>query len=390
MKKLLLLLLLSFITLSHAQNPNLTIDAEISILTIGPGSLLNDSFGHSGFRVKNRYSDIVYNYGMFDFNAPNFYLNFAKGKLNYYMGKNSFKDFKGFYIWQNRSIKEQVLNLSEEQKRELYAFLLNNIKPENKYYLYDFFYDNCATRIRDVSETVLNNNINYNTPKSYKEETFRELIQKNLNWNSWGSFGIDVALGSVIDRTATPREYMFLPEYIFDFFEEASFKNTGKPIVKETKIIYEEKVSNKQFSFFNSPFFVFCLIALLIMATTFNDYKKKKRSIGLDIFIFSVLGLIGILLILLWFATDHAATAYNYNLLWAFPLSLFTIIQVIKKQPKKWFIAYLKFLVLMLCLMVLHWIIGVQRFAPVLIPIIIALSFRYVYLIRFYKEKALS
>ena len=387
MKKPLLLLLLSCFTLLNAQNPNLTYEAEISILTIGPGSSLNDNFGHNGFRVKTGYIDIVYNYGVYDFDTPNFYTKFAQGKLNYLLGVSYYEDFEKAYIKQNRTIKEQVLNLNQDQKRAFYSFLLNNSKPENRAYLYDFFYDNCATRIRDVSETVLKNNISYKTPKSYNEETFRTLIHKNLNWNSWGSFGIDLALGSVIDRTATPREYMFLPEYIYDFFEEASFKNTDKPIVKEAKLIYEEKANENQSYFFTSPLFVFILIGIIIILITYKDNKSSKRTKVLDIALFSLLGLIGVLLLLLWFATDHTATAYNYNLLWAFPLSLFVVIQVIKKEPKKWFLAYLKFLILMLCLMTLHWIIGVQRFAPVLIPLIVAFAIRYIYLLKFYKEK---
>ncbi|WAC01967.1 DUF4105 domain-containing protein [Lacinutrix neustonica] len=191
---------------------------------MGPGKLLNDSFGHSAFRVRTGTIDIVYNYGMFDFNAPNFYLNFAKGKLDYYLGSNTYKRFVDLYIWQNRSIKEQVLNLTKDQKRALFSFLINNAKPENKIYAYDFFYDNCATKMRDVTEAVLHSNINYKTPKTYKAESFRQLINTNIHWNSWGHFGINVALGSVIDQKAEPRNYMFLPNTSFSFLKKQALQ----------------------------------------------------------------------------------------------------------------------------------------------------------------------
>ncbi len=389
MKKLLVgifTLLLSFIT--TAQNPVITPDSEISILTIGPGNSLNDSFGHSAFRIKTAHVDIVYNYGIFDFDTPNFYTKFAQGKLNYLLGVSYYREFERSYKRQNRTIREQVLNLSQTEKQDLYDFLINNAKPENSAYLYDFFYDNCATRMRDVCETVLDDNINFITPKSYKKETFRELIRANLEWNSWGSFGIDVALGSVIDQENKPYEYMFLPEYVYEFFENATLVNSNEKLVKATKVIYKKRGVNPPSSFLVSPFFIFSLLGIFIIIITFIDYKKQQQSRFLDGVLFLVTGSIGVFLLLLWFATDHTATAQNYNLLWAFPLNLFVLAQAFKKTPKKWFISYLKFLVILLCLMTLHWVIGVQRFAPVLIPFLIGLLVRLVYLISFYRNQA--
>ncbi|AUC82054.1 DUF4105 domain-containing protein [Lacinutrix sp. Bg11-31] len=387
MNKLLLTSLLLSFFLSFSQVPQLTENTEISIITIGPGSLLNDSFGHNGFRVKNEYLDVVYDYGRYPFNDPDFYINFAKGKLKYLMGAANTRDVVGLYKQQNRTIKEQGLNLNQDQKEALLSYLSNNYKPENRPYLYDFFYDNCATKMRDVSETVLNGDIEYKTPKVYKEETFRDLIQNNLYWNSWGSFGIDIALGSVIDKVASPREYMFLPENIFQFFEEASFKSSNKQVVKESRILYAQNGDFEKDSFFTSPIFILSILSLFILFVTYKDNKNAKRSKWLDTVLFTITGAIGLLLVLLWFATDHSATAYNYNLLWACPISLIALFQVSKNTPKRWFISYLKFLVIMLCLMTLHWFIGVQVYAYGLIPLLIALAVRYVYLIRFFGSK---
>ena len=388
MKKFLLISLLLSCFFTFSQVPQLTENTEISVVTIGPGQLLNDSFGHNGFRVKNSFQDVIYDYGRYNFEDPNFYTNFAKGKLDYLMGASNTKDVFSYYQSQNRSIKEQVLNLNQEQKATLLNYLAKNYKPENRAYLYDFFYDNCATKMRDVLETVLNGEIEYKTPKAYKAETFRVLIQNNLHWNSWGSLGIDIALGSVIDRTAQPRDYMFLPENIFQFFDNASLGISKKPLVKQTHVIYTQNGAFKKGSFFTSPLFILSIFGLLILYITYNDKKKNKQSKWLDGMLFSLTAIIGIFLLLLWFATDHSATAHNYNLLWACPISIIALFQVFKNITNQWFIGYLKLLIIMLCLMTLHWCIGVQGFAPALIPILIALFFRYIYLIQLFSSNS--
>ena len=390
--RLKLLILLFFICsfFSNAQQLNLSNEAEISVLSIGPGTMLNDAFGHNGFRVRDRERkiDVVFNYGTYDFDTPNFYLKFAQGKLNYKLSYNSYDEFFQSYIAQNRSIDEQILDLSRTQKQEVMDFLLDNAKPENKYYLYDFFYDNCATKIKDVLEVSLNSKLKFQEPNGFEAKTFRELIYDHVNKNSWGSLGIDVALGSVIDKKATLEEYMFLPKFIDSFFETATFANTNKPLVKQSRTLYkkvERPISN---SFITSPLMIFGLLGLLILWITYNDYKKSYRSKWLDIGLFSITGSIGVVLLLLWFATDHTATANNYNLLWAFPINLFIVKQLLKPTPSTWFTKYLKFLIIMLCLLTLHWLIGVQVFAIGLTPIFIALLVRYVFLVRFYSQNS--
>ncbi|MEJ2114084.1 MAG: DUF4105 domain-containing protein [Flavobacteriaceae bacterium] len=389
MKKLWLLLLCIFTVVKiFSQNP-LSHEAKVSVLTIGPGTSLNDSFGHSAFRIQDNPNqlDLVFNYGVYDFATPNFYLKFAQGKLNYLLGVNYYDDFLASYMAQNRTIEEQVLNLTPFQKQELFDYLLTNYEPENRAYLYDFFYDNCATRIRDVAKAILKDDLVLNTPQSISDKTFRQLIQDNLNCNSWGSLGIDIALGAVIDRKAKPQEFMFLPEFIFDFFDVATFQSSQKPLVKQTNVLYQKVEKPESGNFLLSPFVIFSIIALFIVFITYSDFKKGKRTIWLDGFIFGITGFIGICILLLWFATDHSATANNYNVLWAFPINLIVLYQALKKTPKNWFKKYLKFLLIMLCLLTLHWSIGIQVFAVTLIPILVALVIRYVFLITFLKNK---
>ncbi|HLT52332.1 MAG TPA: DUF4105 domain-containing protein, partial [Flavobacteriaceae bacterium] len=339
---------------------------------------LNDAFGHSGFRVHDLDTgfDVVFDYGRFPFHEPNFYLNFARGKLNYSIGASYYPDFIAQYQESRRTVQEQILNLSTDEQQRLYNFLLNNYKPENRDYLYDFFFDNCATKIKDVLVANVQDSIRFNTPKDYKEQTFRQLIQHNLNRNSWGSLGIDIALGAVIDRKATPEEQMFLPANIHSFFSAAKKGDTA--LVSKNTIPYQGEPNNQSSEIF-SPLLILGLLALGIVYITYRDYKNKTRSRWLDVCIFTTTGLIGVGLCLLWFATDHTATANNYNLLWAFAPNLLVAFVITKKTLKPWVKKYLKLLLILLCLMVFHWLTGVQSFAPTLIPLLLALAVRYLY-----------
>lgn len=367
-----------------AQDQQLSGQAQISVLTIEPGLNLYDAFGHNAYRIKDDNLDVVFNYGVYDFDTPNFYTKFAQGKLNYKLAANYFEDSKNYYIRQNRTIKEQVLNLTQDQKQKIYDYLLVNYEPENQYYLYDFFYDNCATKIRDVLVKSLDEEIVFNTPKNFEPKTFRTLIQEKLKWNSWGSLGIDLALGSVIDKKASPEEHMFLPDYIHSFFGAATFKN-GKKLVKNDSVIYTKMAVKQKSNFLTSPVFAFSILAFSILLITFRDYKNTRQTKWLDVVLFITTGVIGIVILLLWFATDHSATAFNYNLLWAFALNIVMFPQILEAVPKKWFVRYLKFLVILLALMALHWLVGIQSFALALTPFMLALFIRYIYLINHYK-----
>lgn len=386
--KLVLIVFLVFNSTVFSQTRNLSSSAEVTVITVGPGTYLNDAFGHNAIRIKDDSLklDIAFNYGVYDFQAPNFYSKFAQGKLNYLIGADYFKDFLRQYSSQNRTVREQVLNLNVEEKQRMYDFLVDNYKPENRYYLYDYFYDNCATKIRDVTQEITQKDIQFNNPEGFETKSFRELIHDHVDRNSWGSFGIDLALGSVIDREATAYQHMYLPEYIYRFFDTATYEN-GESLVTLSRTLYEKKDEEVSTAFIYSPLFVFGLIALMILWVTFSDLKKNKRTIWLDLILFGFTSLIGLFLLALWFGTDHSAAAFNYNLLWAFPLNIIVLFQLFKKSIKGWVIKYLKLLVILMVLLTLHWLIGVQVFAIGLIPLLLALAIRYIYLIRFFRSR---
>lgn len=364
----------------------LTTESKISILTIGPGTSLNDAFGHTAIRIKDPIYkfDIVFDYGRYDFETENFYLKFAQGKLNYEINQSDFNTFFGYYQYNNRSVKEQLLNLSTEQKTALYYQLKEAIKPENKSYLYDFFYNNCATKIKDDIENILDNQLAYYPKSTFKQFSFRNLIRSDLNQNSWGSFGIDIALGSKIDQIASVEEHMFLPKYLYQLLENARLKTDDSRLISTSKTLNPSDAITKT-NFFSSPLFMLGILALIMLFITYNNYINNSRSKLLDISLFAFTGVVGVLLLLLWFATDHQTTAYNYNLLWAFALNILFIPSICKSKLNNRGLSYLKFLVLLMCLMGLHWITGVQSFTIGLIPLLIAILVRYLFLIHHFK-----
>lgn len=355
--------------------------AEVSILTIGPGTSLNDAFGHSAIRIKDPMYrlDAVFDYGRYDFEAEGFYLNFAKGKLTYEIGWADYSEFINHYKNVEREVKAQTLNLNSSEKQALFQLLQKNIQPQNKSYSYDFFYNNCATKIKDTVESICEDTIVYLEPTEFEPQTFRTLIRSKVARNSWGGFGIDLALGSVIDQVATTQDHMFLPKYIHSFFETARFQKSNEPLIKKQEIISATQKTVPSF-FWTSPFFIFGLLCLLLIFQTYRDFKTNSRAKWLDVIIFTITGCVGVIVLLLWFATDHTATAYNYNFLWAFAFNLLLIPTALKKRVKKRFVGYLKFLILLLLLMLLHWCTGVQSFNIALIPIWFGLMVRYVYL----------
>lgn len=376
----------------EAQN-KLSAYGEISVLTIGPGTSLNDAFGHSAFRVFDPvYNfDIVFDYGRYDFETEGFYLKFVQGKLNYKIGWNQHQSFIDFYKSSDRSIKEQLLNLDPEQKNALYHFLRENTRPENQYYLYDFFYDNCATKIKDVISSAIDDEIIYNPTNDFTPETFRALIHSHLHQNSWGSLGIDLALGSVIDRKASIEQHLFLPKNLHYFFQDATLKSSNQNLIEQARVVYEKQDPYLNNSIIFSPLLIFTLIAIIIAFITYRDLKTQNRTKWLDVLVFLATGLIGCVILLLWFATDHSTTAFNYNFLWAFALNLFMIPIVLKNKIVNWFLGYLKFLLICMTMVFLHWLTGVQWFAIGLLPLLLILPIRYLFLIHYYNTlKTLS
>ncbi|MFD1316156.1 Lnb N-terminal periplasmic domain-containing protein [Namhaeicola litoreus] len=373
---------------SFSQSVELSENAEISVITCGPGNELYSTFGHSAFRIQDKKQDIdkVYNYGTFNFATPNFYVKFVRGKLLYELRAYPFYNFLRGYRDENRWVKEQILNLNLQQKQAIYAFLEENEKPANRGYKYDFFYDNCSTKMYEVLEKTLNDQLVFDSNYEPNDYTHRELIQQYLGNLKWSDFGIDLALGSVIDRTISPKQYMFLPDYVLKAMDHVKLRSDKKeiPLVRESRILLQSQPQEQEKSLF-TPLLVFSLLALLVIFITYMDYKKKTRNSLLDILIFSITGLVGVLLLVLWFATDHTATANNFNILWAFAPNIFFVFLLNKNTKLR--VYYMLTLLVCLDLLLIIWSLKVQIFSVALVPILVALYLRYIYLWVYFKKK---
>lgn len=370
-------LILFVIQITFSQYKKLSDKAEVSIITAGPGKELYEGFGHSTIRVKDIDFDTAYNYGIFDFNAPNFYLNFTKGKLLYKLESYPFHYFVRGYQRDKRWIKEQVLNLNQSEKQQFFEYLENNAKPKNATYLYDPFFNNCATILREITEKILKDKVTFNDNYILKKKSFRQLMNIEIPWNTWGSFGINLALGSKLDHIATAKQYMYLPDYVYSGFKNADVTRGAKTeslIKKDRFILNYEELTIKP-SFFN-PFLVFTFILLIGLYITYRDVKRKQRTKWFDFLLLLSTGIIGVLIVFLWFFTDHSTTPTNFNFLWAFAPNIVVAFYVFKDTPMLWIKFYVKALLILLVIIPIIWIGKVQLLPLAILPFLLLLFIR--------------
>ncbi len=347
--------------------------ATISLLTASPGSELYSVFGHSALWVYDPVNQIdeVYNWGTFDFDTPNFYVLFVRGQLMYMLTISSLQSFLYSYMIDGRSVESLELNLLYDEKLRIYDYLQINRQPENIHYLYDFFYDNCATRIRDLIDNELH--VDWGPdPYPQSARTFRQMLKPYVNHIPWIAFGIDVLLGLPSDRTASPWHYMFLPDEMDIAFQQARHQD-GRLLVTS----YEELLPynlEHQGSFLLTPTFIFWL---LLLVGCLSMLKPKIARVFDKIF-FSLLGLSGLLLILLWLFSDHIAVSYNLNLLWAIPTHIYFIFRVNSADPqdKRLRLSKIYFRIVFFTgiLLLVSWPFNPQGYHPAFFPIIILMS----------------
>lgn len=373
-KKYLLIALIQLTCVFYALSQPLSQNTEVSLITCGSGKDLYSTFGHSAIHISDRTTGIdrVYNYGTFDFDTPNFYLKFARGKLNYMLSVTTFERFMRSYQFEGRWVKRQILNLTDEEKVALYNFLENNALPENRDYKYDFFYDNCSTRPRDVLENILGDRLHYPENPTDSIQTFRNLIDLYLTDLKWSDLGIDLALGSPTDKVASWREKMFLPDYLMSHFGQATVDNGGvqEPLVVNTTLVLPENESLTKTDSSNINWIFWTLFAFCILTSFFINPKFLR---WFDIVFFMTVGILGIFIALLWFATDHTATKWNFNLIWALPTWIWGAILLIRKKPNS---RFFKVHAIFMAALLLFWIAIPQDFHTVVVPIILALAAR--------------
>ncbi len=314
---------------SSGQIPDtLSTDARMSLVTISPGDAVYSMYGHSAIRVTDSRAgvDIAFNYGTFDFGQPWFVPRFAYGRLEYRLSVSTVREALRGADLENRVMIEQALDLSHAERDSLYAFLLFNMRPENRSYRYDFFFDNCATRIRDLFEQRLGSPVLW-TNDPARGGTLRELLQPYAADRPWLGSGIDLALGASTDRTASAREAAFLPDLLSELFAGAMIGSgaSTRPLASPPDTLFFPSRLPSESTPRPWAAIVGWIAFLLVALVTWRERKRHRSSRPVefvDRVVFGAAGIAGVVLGFLVFVSEHAVTAPNWNLLWAAPTHL--------------------------------------------------------------------
>jgi hypothetical protein len=302
--------------------------AQVALLTMEPGREVYSLFGHSAFRISDPSLglDRTYNFGTFDFAQPFFILRFARGQLDYLLDTAPYEAELAKYAYLERPIIEQRLALSPEAVRALYALLETNALPENRAYRYDFFFDNCSTRLLAALDSALAaaGQPRIELPAAQAPGTFRELLAPYLVSVPLLRLGINLGLGLPTDREATAREATFLPLELMRQFDGATVG--GRPLVMATDTVVVVPGYTAPRAAFDWPLVLaWLLLAAGFTGTALGRWRRRPASRALllaDVVLFAAVGLAGLILALLWFGTEHQVTGPNLNLLWAWPTHL--------------------------------------------------------------------
>lgn len=357
--------------------------ATISLLTSEPcNNAVFTAWGHSAIRVCSPADGIdrVYNYGVFSFGDLSVFLvKFVKGETDYRLGVTSFDNAYGEAAFEkNVNFYEQVIDLTDEEKDKVYEALKLNYKKENRYYRYNFFYDNCATRPRDIFEKQIDGSIVY--PEVNNTMTYRDLIHEYLQKMPWFTFGIDICLGSETDAVVTDCNLQFLPNYLMEAYAKTGVQrgDSLRPLVLETKVLNERRPvpEEKGFADYLTPMLVCWIFFVLIVAHTIYYSKTKKPDNFLDAPLFFLYGLVGSLVFFLMFFSEHPCTYPNCNILWLNPLQLLAAALILFRKQSKAAYYVVAAVGVMALAAILGWPLFTQQFHPAFLPLMLVLAVR--------------
>ncbi len=306
--------------------PGLSDSVRVSLLTMLPGDEVYSLFGHSTLRIADPASGIdrTYNYGTFSFDQPFFVLRFLRGSLDYILDTAPFDLELWKYQTLRRPMIEQRLDLEPDVARALYDRLETNALPQNRSYRYDFFWDNCSTRLLSVLDSALMDagRPTVDLPPVDEPRTFRQLLDPYWTEMPAVGFGANLGLGVPADQVATAREETFLPLELAAQLDRARLG--GRPLVASRDTVFWVPGADVPDRAPNVPLWVAWGVFALGAGATFLGWRSPQGRLGRwgDALLFSVVGLAGLILLLLWTATAHAVTGPNWNLLWAWPTHL--------------------------------------------------------------------
>lgn len=317
----------------------------VSILTCTPGEELYAKFGHTAILVRDnvRQNNIVFNYGCFNYNSDNFMYKFLLGQTDYILGAEDLENFMYRYSYMGNGVTEQTLNLSREETNKLVNLLFDNLRPENQEYRYNWLYDNCTERARDIIEKAVDGNVDY--AAKTKDTTVRKMLNNCLENDLWSSFGINLILGEEIDTEADKRIQMFIPDvYRAEVDEAYIVRSDGRKekLISSKRIILDETNCFEKASMVTSPLSIAILLLIISVILLGFEIKTRRYCAPFDVALHIIQGFAGIIVSFLFFFSEHPAVDSNWLVILFNPIAIIYSIWIIYccQKKKKNYLAY--------------------------------------------------
>ena len=364
-------------------------EPRFSLLSCSPGDEAYSLFGHTALRYcdEARQVDVVYNYGYFSFDAPNFAWRFILGQTDYLVASVPYRIFIQEYVERGSSVVEQVLGLNPLQVERLRRALEVNCLPANRVYRYNYFYKNCTTMARDMFVNALGDGYSLVYGNEPRQMTLRQALASYTHTHPWYSFGIDLLMGSDVDKATTREELQFAPLNLMDDLATADIVDAGGnviPAVNATAVLVHE---NKSVPARNNltPFNVALLLLLLTFVVMLCELRSKRSFWGLDVMLMLLQGLSGALLLFMGLCSEHPAVDANYTILILNPLALLLLPFMLYRILKHRSLAVAWVQVAFVVLFFLSGIIGLQHYPAPLYFFAVAILVRSLFHI--YKDR---
>ena len=359
---------------------SLSASSEISLVTILPGDAVHTEFGHSALHVRDPAQGInwLYNYGTFDFSDPFFLPKFTYGHLRYFLSVSDYRGMLRFYERVGRPVITQRLDLTRAQRTALFRFLQENARPENRYYQYDFLFDNCSTRVRDALRQALGDAVQF-ADRPDPDASFRQMLDPYVADRPLLDLGFDLALGTPTDRDVSAREAMFLPEPLMQAVDHASVRGdtTARPLVTATDtLVWFEGYSSTERIFDWPTALAWVLLLVGGLWTAAQVRREQAPGTWTDATLLGLVGVAGLAVCYLWFISEHRVTNQNWNLLWAWPTHVVAAVAVARASTARWLRYYEGITAVGAVGVVLGWTLWPQPLHDAVLPLLLALALR--------------
>lgn len=365
---------------------------DVSLLTCSPGTEVYALYGHTALRCVNhrQHWDLVFNYGVFDFRTPHFAWRFALGECDYLLDYRPTEGFVREYAARGSAVVEQKLNLVATEKEALLQALAVNLLPENVSYRYNFLYNNCTTRVRDLLENVVEGELVY--PASTGKHTYRDIIHQYTQQHPWAELGNDLCLGAEVDRPLTVRQEMFAPLYYSDYADRTQIRDRQgrmRPLVSErTTLVHQRPVPCSE-GFPLSPAACAWLLFVCVAGLTTWEVWHRRALWPLDALLMFAQGAAGCIIAFLFFFSEHPAVGSNWQLVVLNPLPLLFLPGMIRGALRGRRSLYPYGAAPVLTLFIVFSSVIPQDFSTIIVPLACTLLLRSLSRLWFYKRNSM-